>query len=82
MNWSEQNSESFLFSGIPPEQTSCFVYSVEYFFVGNCQPLRQPYAGVDFIPQSEIYEFGYRLLTCSQDTVILYTIFCKALTFF
>jgi hypothetical protein len=23
-------------------------------------PVRQPYAGVDFIPQSGIYEFGYR----------------------
>ncbi len=23
-------------------------------------PIRQPYARVDFIPQSEIYEFGYR----------------------
>jgi hypothetical protein len=23
-------------------------------------PVRQPYAGIDFIPQSEIYEFGYR----------------------
>jgi hypothetical protein len=22
-------------------------------------PVRQPVAGVDFIPQSEIYEFGY-----------------------
>ncbi len=22
-------------------------------------PVRQPYAGVDFIPQSGIYEFGY-----------------------
>jgi hypothetical protein len=22
-------------------------------------PVRQPYAGVDFIPQSRIYEFGY-----------------------
>jgi hypothetical protein len=22
-------------------------------------PVRQPYAGVDFIPQSWIYEFGY-----------------------
>jgi hypothetical protein len=25
-------------------------------------PVRQPYAGVDFIPQSGIYEFGY----CTQ----------------
>jgi hypothetical protein len=24
-------------------------------------PVRQPYAGVDFIPQSVIYEFGYRV---------------------
>jgi hypothetical protein len=23
-------------------------------------PVRQPYAGVDFIPQSGIYEFGFR----------------------
>jgi hypothetical protein len=23
-------------------------------------PVRQPYAGVEFIPQSEICEFGYR----------------------
>jgi hypothetical protein len=23
------------------------------------RPVRQPYAGVDFIPQSGIYEFGY-----------------------
>jgi hypothetical protein len=23
-------------------------------------PVRQPYAGVDFIPQSRIYEFGYK----------------------
>jgi hypothetical protein len=23
------------------------------------KPVRQPYAGVDFIPQLEIYEFGY-----------------------
>jgi hypothetical protein len=23
-------------------------------------PVRHPYAGVDFIPQSGIYEFGYR----------------------
>ncbi len=22
-------------------------------------PVRKPYAGVDFIPQSEIYEFGF-----------------------
>ncbi len=24
-------------------------------------PVRQPYAGVDFIPQSRIFEFGYRM---------------------
>ncbi len=28
-------------------------------------PVRQPYAGVDFIPQSGIFEFGYRNLTYS-----------------
>jgi hypothetical protein len=25
-------------------------------------PVRQPFAGVDFIPQSEIYEFSYCVL--------------------
>jgi hypothetical protein len=27
------------------------------------QPVRQPFAGVDFIPQSGIYEFGYRYMS-------------------
>ncbi len=26
---------------------------------GDGKPVRQPYAGVDFIPQAWIYEFGY-----------------------
>jgi hypothetical protein len=34
-------------------------------------PVRQPYAGVDFIPRSGIYEFGYRNLNCVQGRVVV-----------
>jgi hypothetical protein len=33
-------------------------------------PVRQPYAGVDFIPQSGIYKFGYRTVATLALTVI------------
>jgi hypothetical protein len=33
--------------------------SPKIFAVWAGGPVRQPYAGVDFIPQSWIYEFGY-----------------------
>jgi hypothetical protein len=33
-------------------------------------PVQQPYAGVDFIPQSGIYEFGYRTVAVSATTTV------------
>jgi hypothetical protein len=30
-------------------------------------PVQQPYAGIDFIPQSGIYEFGYSMTAGQED---------------
>jgi hypothetical protein len=43
-------------------------------------PVRQPYVGVDFIPQSGIYEFGYSTLTHGP-TVLLGDAVCRHLGF-
>ena len=43
-------------------------------------PVRQPYAGVDFIPQSGTYEFGYSTLTHGP-TVLLGDAVCRHLGF-
>ncbi len=32
-------------------------------------PIRQPYAGVDFIPQLGIYEFGYSIALMDNNTL-------------
>jgi hypothetical protein len=35
------------------------------------EPVEQPDAGVDFIPQSVIYEFGYWISPCSTSSLFL-----------